>query len=427
MARSDETARDFPEGFAWGAATAAYQVEGGIECDWSAWERAGKTKTPCGRAVDHWNRWEQDFDLLAAAGLGAYRLSVEWARIEPSPGRFDDAALERYRQMLESLERRGIRAMVTLHHFTHPAWFHEQTPWTGTRSLEAFRRFVRKVAETLAGTVSWWCTLNEPMVFLLGGYADAQMPPGIRDLKTFGSVAANLMRAHVVAREVLREVDPTTPVGLAHNAVAFAPLRALSPVDQVIHRYAHELYNHAVPRALTEGELRLQMPGRLWRRETIDGGRGSLDWLGVNYYSRIHVGAKLAPPFVEAVYRDASGRGLTDLGWECWPEGFAALLGELSRYRLPLYVTENGLADESGTRRSWFLYDHLKVLRDALAAGLDVRGYFHWSLLDNFEWLQGLGPRFGLYRVDFGTLERTPTSTVPWLARVATTGRLVTP
>lgn len=416
--------RDFAASFAFGAATSAYQVEGGIENDWTSWERAGRTKTRCGRAVDHWNRFEEDFDLLEAAGLTAYRLSVEWARIEPEPGRIDEAALERYRAILGSLARRGIRAMVTLHHFTHPAWFHVKTPWTTPASVGAFARFARRVGEALRGLVGWWCTLNEPMVFLLGGYADAQMPPGVRDLDAFARAAANLLRAHAAARAALREVDPGAPIGFAHNGLALAPLRRWSLLDRVISHYADDLYNDAVPRALVDGELELEMPFLLRRRERIEGGRGSLDFIGMNYYSRIHVGAKLGAPWVQARYRDASGRGVSDLGWEWYPEGFAGLLARMGRWGLPLYVTENGLADASGERRNRYLHEHLRVLADALKAGADVRGYFHWSLLDNFEWLEGLGPRFGLFRVDFETLERTPTPTVAWIEQVARTGRL---
>jgi beta-glucosidase len=419
--------RDFPESFAFGAATAAYQIEGGIENDWTLWERAGRTRTPCGRAVDHWGRWEQDFDLLESAGLNAYRLSIEWARVEPEQGRFDDAALARYRVMLDSLKRRGIRVMATLHHFTHPIWFHQRTPWTSSASVEAFVRFTRRVAGELHGLVSWWCTLNEPMVLLLGGFVDAQMPPGLKDFGAFGDAAANMMRAHAAACAALRELDPGVPVGIAHNALALAPLRAWNPVDRVIHRRAYQLYNHAVPTALTEGVLELDMPLLLKRREVIDGARGSLDFLGMNYYSRVHVGLKARPPWIQARYRDVSGRGLSDLGWEWFPEGFTALLEDLKRYRLPIYITENGIADERGDRRSWYVYDHLRVLCEAMRQGVDVRGYFYWSLMDNFEWLEGLGPRFGLFKVDFETLQRTATPTVAWLREVARTGRLATP
>ena len=427
MSATAAPARDFPEDFLFGAATAAYQIEGGIENDWSAWEGAGKTKTPCGRAVDHWSRYEEDFDLLQAAGLKAYRLSVEWARIEPEPGRFDDAALGQYRRMLESLSRRGVKAMVTLHHFTHPRWFHERTPWTGPASVGAFERLARRVAQELRGLVTWWCTLNEPMVFLLGGFADARMPPGIKDRRLFADAAANLLRAHAAARRVLAEETPGVPTGIAHNVLAFAPLLRVSPVDRLVARRVHALYNHAIPKALTEGILKLDLPPLLSRTETIEGGRGSLDFLGINYYSRIHVGLKLSPPWVQLRYLDAKKRGLTDLGWESHPEGLSQVLAQMKAYGLPIYITENGIADAEGDRRSWFLYDHLRAVRDARRAGADVRGWFHWSLMDNFEWLEGLGPRFGLYRVDFGTLAREATPSVAWLKKVAETGILGTP
>jgi beta-glucosidase len=416
--------RDFPEGFLFGAATAAYQVEGGIENDWTAWERAGKTRTPAGRAVDHWNRWELDFELLAQAGLRAYRLSVEWARIEQEQGRFDDAALAQYRRMLERLHQLGIAPMVMLHHFTHPAWFHEKCPWTSPKSIEAFARFTRRVAEELRGLVGWYVTINEPMVLLLGGFADGRMPPGQSDLRLFGRAAGNILRAHVAARAVLREIDPAVPVGIAHNCMALAPLRGWSPIDRTLASSAHALYDFAVPKALTTGELELRIPLLLRHCERIDGAPGSLDFLGINYYSRIHVGAALGRPGMRIAYRDVNGRGLTDLGWERYPEGLAGILKALSAYGLPLWITENGIADDSGAQRNRFLHEHLSAVAEALRSGIDVRGYLHWSLLDNFEWLEGIGPRFGLYRVDFETLERTPTPSVAWLREVARTGQL---
>ncbi|MFN7135714.1 MAG: family 1 glycosylhydrolase, partial [Myxococcales bacterium] len=221
--------RDFPESFLFGAATSAYQVEGGIENDWSAWERQGRTKTPCGRAVDHWNRFDEDLGLLLAAGLRAYRMSVEWARIEPRRGEIDEDALAQYRRMLEKLKARGVRTMVTVHHFTHPAWFHAETPWTDARSIAAFAKFTRRVAEALKGLVDEWVTFNEPMVFLLGGYFDGQMPPGLKDVKAFADAAANILRAHVAGRAELNAADPGRPVGIAHNVMAFAPLVPFSP------------------------------------------------------------------------------------------------------------------------------------------------------------------------------------------------------
>ncbi|MFN7134273.1 MAG: family 1 glycosylhydrolase, partial [Myxococcales bacterium] len=198
-----------------------------------------------------------------------------------------------------------------------------------------------------------------------------------------------------------------------------------SPFDQAFAKYSARLYNHAILQALTSGELHLQMPLILNRRERIDGAERSLDFMGVNYYSRIHVGAQLGGRWVQAVYRDVHGRGLTDLGWEYLPEAFTVLLGEVRRYGLPVWITENGIADASGARRPQFIHDHLLALKAAMNAGLEVRGYLHWSLLDNFEWLEGMGPRFGLYRVDLDTLARTPSAGVTYLRRVAETGRIL--
>jgi beta-glucosidase len=421
----------FPADFVFGVATSAYQVEGGIENDWSDWERAGKLKDAharCGQAAGHWDRFFDDIPLIQALGATAYRLSIEWARVEPRRGQWDDAAWQGYRERLEALAKAGIRPVVTLLHFTHPKWFHAETPWHEPSSLVAWTRYVKRCAELLDGLDVAVTTLNEPNVFLLGGYLSGLMPPGLSDGKKAFAAVTNLLRAHVLAREALLATARGTsrPIGIAQHMVVFAPARRWHPLDQALTRLGEGNFNHAFLEALHTGTLRLQMPGLTAGKAAIEGARASMDFAGINYYTRTHLKFVTKAPFLEFAFVDAHARGLTDIGWEYYPEGFGVLLRQLKRYGLPVWVTENGIDDRTGLRRSRYLYDHLKEVLAARADGVNVTTYLHWSLMDNFEWLEAWGPRFGLFRVDFETLARTPTPACDYYRAIATS-RVLTP
>ncbi|MBJ6759823.1 glycoside hydrolase family 1 protein [Myxococcaceae bacterium JPH2] len=423
-------AQTFPEHFTFGVATSAYQVEGGIENDWAEWERAGKLKEPharCGPAVDHWNRFEEDYALARAVGATAFRISLEWARVEPEPGRFDEAALEAYRERLSRMRAHGLRPVVTLHHFTHPTWFARLTPWHLPASVEAFRRYVRRVAPLLEGLDALVISFNEPMVLLLGGYLQGAIPPGIADGPRTMAAMENLVRAHVAAREELLERLGRVELGISQNMLAFAPDRWWHPMDRALVQLSAQAYNHAFHEALSSGKLRVSMPGVASTRVDIPGARDSVEFVGVNYYTRAHLRFVPRPPFIEFKYRDRRERGYTDIGWEDWPEGFLQILREVRRYDRPVWITENGIDDRGGQRRPSYIHAHLAQVLAARAEGVDVRGYLYWSLLDNFEWLEGWGPRFGLYHVDFQTLERRPTPACDYYRAVATGRRLIAP
>lgn len=420
----------FPESFVFGVATAAYQVEGHIENDWAEWERLGKCKNPehrCGKSVDHWNRFDEDVRLTKDVGASAFRVSLEWARIEPKRGQFNENAIAEYRSRLQRMKAAGVRPVVTLHHFTHPTWFNKETPWHTPESVAVFRRYAKVCAKILKGLDAMVITFNEPMVLLLGGYIQGCIPPGIADGGKAMLALGNIGRSHVAAREEILAECGKTEMGISQNVLAFAPDRAWHPLDRAITRLAADNYNHAFLRALTTGDLRVFMPGLATTKQKLDGGRDSLDFIGVNYYTRAHLRFIPKPPFVQFNYRDVHGRGLTDIGWEHYPEGFGQMLGEVKQYGLPLWITENGIDDRTGNRRSQYLHDHWRVMLDAMSKGTDIRGYLYWSLMDNFEWLDGWGPRFGLYYVDFETLERKKTPACDYFKQVATTKELVAP
>ncbi len=419
--------RALPAGFVMGCATSAFQIEGGIHNDWTDWSAAGRSEHHCGAAVDHWNRWAEDFDLLQGLGAQAYRFSIEWARVEPQPGVYDEAALAQYAAMAKDLRARGIEPCVTLLHFTHPSWFHATCPWHDEAgdAPARFARFVERVVQALEGTVTMFTVLNEPGVWLSAAYLGAAIPPGRKDITELAAAGAQMLRAHAAAARVLRARVPQVRIGVAHNMLRFWPDRPAHPLDRLASSYVARAFNHALPRALTTGRWQLGLLPGLRRLHHIPELIGSVDFFGVNYYSRLFVRADVWPkPNLELVYEDRDGMGVTDLGWEVHPQGMQESLQEMASYGLPLYVTENGLDDRSDSRRSAHLYDHLDAVLRAKDAGVDVRGYFHWSLMDNFEWLEGFEPRFGLYRVDRQTLQRTETRGAALFRQVCAERRL---
>ncbi|MHB0969986.1 MAG: glycoside hydrolase family 1 protein [Thermoanaerobaculia bacterium] len=398
----------------WGTAVSHYQVEGGDWCDWSEWERAGRTRGGAsGNAVGSWTRYEEDAGLAAAAGANAFRYSVSWSRVEPQRERWEEAALRRYGDFAVHLARHGLEPVVTLFHYTHPVWFHDLTPWTSARSVDAFARFTRRVAEACGANVRMYVPLNEPLVFVLAGFFDGQIPPGLSSPREARRVFDNLLAAHAASAAVIRELQPAAAIGIAHNMMSFAPERPRNPLDRILAAVAHRSYNESIVEAFATGRWDFLLPPATRVRGRRDDLPASVDFFGINYYSRLHLRCPGRERGVgDFAYRDTSGHGLTDNGWEIVPEAFEPLLQAAAKSGLPLVVTENGLADRDDRMRPFFLRAHAEAIARTEASGIPVHGYFHWSLLDNYEWLDGFEPRFGLYAVDHETMLRTPRESV---------------
>ncbi len=390
-------------------ATSAYQVEGAPDNDWTEWERRGRLRVRerCGSGSGHRERWRSDFGLLSSLGVNAYRFSLERSRIEPEPGRFSREALGFEVERVAALARLGIEPCVTLHHYTHPRWFEASGGWESAASVDGFRRYAEAVADALGPRVRWWVTLNEPIVFLLGGYLGGVIPPGRKSFPAAARALEHLLRAHVEAAAALRDRVPGCQVGIAHNMLEFAPDRKDHALDRRLAREGERLYNTALLDAIATGDVDWAFPGQGRARFRLPGLPASNDFLGVNYYSRVHIRFRGVPGAIgEFFYRDPASRGLTDTGWEVHPHGFDAVLRKAASVGKPIVVTENGIATGDDRRRSDFLREHALVLAHRRNAGTPVAGYFHWSLLDNFEWLEGFRPRFGLFGVDYATFAR---------------------
>lgn len=361
----------FPKGFLWGSATSAFQVEGGIEkADWSQF-------APAQDAADQYHLFEKDFQLLSSLSQSAYRLSIEWSRIMPKEGVFDEKEIAHYRKVLESLRKKNITPMVTLHHFTTPLWLDNKGGWADKKAVDYFVRFSERMVKEYGDLVGLWVTINEPLNYALLGYLIGRWAPGKKNPFLFFQVLGNMARAHREAYKAMHKAKKNIQVGIVQNIVYIEAFSFL-PWDKVVAGIAHFFQNR-------------------WFLNKV---KDSLDFIGINYYFH----SRILFPGIQINKNEV----VSDLGWEVYPEGIYHAVVEIAKYGLPIYITENGLADAKDTRREEFIKDHLKWLHKAIEEGADVKGYFHWSFIDNIEWERGRDPRFGLVGVDYTTQKRTP-------------------
>jgi beta-glucosidase len=395
----------FPAAFLFGTATSATQIEGGCEnIDWLRFARQpGRVRgndTPL-VACDSWNRWRDDVRLQQELGLNAYRLSLEWGRIEPRPDEFDREVLSRYREQLAALREANIEPMVTLHHFSLPLWLSDDGGVLARAFPERFERFAVQATQALSELCTLWITFNEPSVLVAQGYLLGAWPPGENHPLHALLAHQRLLEAHNRAYRAIHDVTNKVQVGLAHHLRVIEAERPEKRRDQLAARLLRGVFND--PFADSVCRARTQ------------------DFFGINYYSRDLV--RLSPRHPKDFFvprSTAKGAELSDLGWEIYPEGLGRVLDQWApRCNVPIYITENGIADRADTKRPRFLVRHLTEVSRAIARGVDVRGYFHWSLLDNFEWAEGYEPRFGLVEVDYKTQARKPRPSAQLYSRIA--------
>ena len=406
---SSSSSLQFPRSFLWGTATAAHQVEGGnSNNDWWKWEQTPghiADGTRSGLACDHYARFREDFDLLSSLRQNSHRFSIEWSRIEPSPGQIDRSAVAHYREVLECLRERGIEPLVTLHHFTNPLWLAERGGWEDDRVVDSFSRFVQLMVREYGDLVRYWITINEPTVYAYMGYFTGLWPPGRCSMRSSFRVLRNMVRAHGRAYRILHEESPRSDVavGVAHHLRIFDPYRPSLPLDRWLAGLTEYLFNRLVVMTLFDGRMRFPMGRGQVMPEAVD----STDFLGLNYYTRDTVGFQ--PRQVRTLFGGSFPvKGERSLpGWEIYPEGMYRLLKFLGALGKPVCITENGVAEEGDELRPGFLVRHLAQIHRAIQEGIPVLGYMHWSSMDNFEWADGQRLRFGLVHVDFATQKRT--------------------
>jgi beta-glucosidase len=385
--------------FFFGAATSSHQVEGGNHNNWTEWEKQnakrlaaqarGKTwddylldlyPSPLqeenyisGRAADHYHRFRDDFDIAKSLGHNAHRFSLEWSRIEPEEGKFNEKEINHYREVIHELRNRDMEPFVTLFHWTMPLWLSHKGGVLNKKFPEYFGKFAELVAQEFRGDVRFWATVNEPEVFSSKSYQEGVWPPQKKSVRLGFKSLHTLMRAHRAAYRSIKKASPDAQVGavmqMAHFDSAGGPI------------------NHALA---WFGE-------RMWNFYFLTSIRSTSDFIGLNFYFHIRV---------DHWYGKNKNERVSDLAWELYPESLYHVLMRLKLYGLPIYITENGVADARDKHREYFLVEHLRSVKRAINEGVPVRGYLHWSLLDNFEWDSGFWPRFGLVEVDYKTMER---------------------
>lgn len=393
----------FPRGFYFGASTSSHQVEGGNENDWTDWERknadqlarsaadgpfrrfwpkkVSETKPSpterenyiSGRASDHYHRFKEDFDLAKKLGHNAHRFSIEWSRIEPEEGVFAEHEIRHYREVVSELRARGMEPFVTLWHWTLPVWLAETGGWESPRTPEYFSRYAERVARALP-EVTFWITVNEPEVWSSASYLTKRWPPQKQNPLRYLRVLVNLVRGHRRAYAAIKKINPSAQIGIAKHNIYFE---------------AHEnSWWNTVLKSSADW---------WWNRWFLNRIKDAQDFIGLNHYFYNRI---------SGWFGKNENKKLSDMGWELFPEAIRHVLLDLKTYNKPVYITENGLADSEDKHRTWFIEETLKEILSAIGAGVDVRGYLHWSLLDNFEWDKGFWPRFGIIEVDYQTLSR---------------------
>lgn len=410
------TQQKFPKDFLWGASTASHQVEGGTVNQWSKWEleqaaelasgaqkRLGwlrdwseireQAENPdnyvSGEGVDHYNRYEEDFDILEKLQFNSFRFGIEWSRIEPEEGAFNLEEIKHYHDYIDSLNRRGITPMLNIWHWTMPTWFTDKGGFGKKDNLPLFDAYVQKIAEEYGDKVKYFITFNEPNVYASFGYLNGEWPPQQKSWLTFLGVYRNLAAAHRRAYTILKTANPAVQVGVAAQ---LANIQA---------KHSHSFISVASTKTMRYG----------WNWWFLNRIKRHQDFVGINYYFTDYyhgIGSKDNPQVP-----------VNDLGWYMEPEGiYPLLLRTWSRYKKPIIITENGVADRKDQYREWWLEQTVIAMQRALSEGVDLRGYMHWSLLDNFEWAYGWWPRFGLVEVDrANSMKRTPRPSAVWFAR----------
>jgi beta-glucosidase len=445
----------FPRGFLWGTATADHQIERSQPDDWTVFERRAKAEgkqervrkgqmrpghigdvvtTPAewfDKKTDFDTHFEADLALAAAHGHNAFRLSISWARLFPRAGMKepDPAGVAFYERVFAAMARHGLQPSLTLFHFASPQWLWDGMDARGRRGLERddavehFAHFTRTVVQLFGERTRHWCTLNEPMVWAVLGYLEGAFPPFQRRglPAQISAVVAQLLRMHAAAWHEIKRVRPDAEVGIAHHVRHFVPWRNHSLLDRITALGVDSGFVLDFLDAIETGVFRPALGGP---PVTIPGLAGTQDYVGINFYGRFYVRAS-APGRFEIVPHDPNepGEEESDVGWAIDETSLAPQLVRFAqRYKKPIYILENGIADAAtdDVARQRFLVRHVQAMWQAIAKGADVRGFFYWSLVDNFEWIEGFGPRFGLVHVDYADgMRRTPRPSLAVYASIA--------
>lgn len=392
---------EFPKNFLWGTSTSAHQVEGNNRNNqWWQWEKQREDLEESGVACDHYNRWKEDFDLMAKLGYKAYRFSVEWSRIEPRKNQFSKEAIEHYKKIVEYLKGKNITPLIMLHHYTNPIWFMDEGGWVKNSNVKYFLDFVDRVTKEY--DVNYWLTVDEPTVYAFNSYLNDKWPPEGKDARKAFAVISNMLQAHAGAYRIIHANRPGSQVSFSKVIDIFDPISP-SPLNRWATQFQDYLFNGALLDSLYGGAPKLP----LWGESFGD----TLDFIGLNYFSRqmgYFDSDSPSPPRCYFKSKTKDNCEVNFMGWEVYPEGIYRALMRLKQFNKPIIITSNGIGTNNDLQRRRFIINHLKQVHKAIQEGVQVIGYMYWSFMDNFEWDKGFAPRFGLVEVNYRTQERKP-------------------
>lgn len=391
---------EFPKEFLWGTATSAYQVEGNnLNSDWWEWEKMVGLKERSGLACRHYELYAEDFDLAHRLNHNAHRFSIEWSRIEPQEYQFAPKEIQHYKEILIALRERNLEPIVTLHHFTLPLWFARQNGWLNKKAQFYFLRYVETIVSSLCPYVHYWVTINEPLVYIYNAYISGIWPPQERSIFKAKIVLDNLTSAHLGAYKTIKQIYKDRGLNPPSISIAKHLREFISTDNNPCHCFTAFFKDYVFNSRLLNNLISLKY----------------LDFIGINYYTC---------EFTPGPGKKFQDIQRSNLGWPIYPGGLFYLLLRLKRYNLPIFILENGISSDDDQQRWDFISGHLKVLYEAMQQGVRIWGYLYWSLLDNFEWEKGFGPRFGLIEMDYKSYRRNIRGSAEKLAEVFRTGRL---
>lgn len=419
-----------PKGFLIGAATAAHQVEGNnIHSDYWAQEHMEYTSfnEPSGAACDHYNRYEEDIRLMAEAGLNAYRFSIEWARIEPQPGVFDENEIAHYRKVLECCRANGVEPIVTMHHFTSPRWLIEQGGWEAEATVERFARYCRYVVEQLGDLFTYACTINEANMGLQIAAITKRYKQMMKAQSAEGKVQVGINLGDTLKERMKKQAAENRKIFGTPNPQVFVSSR--TPEGDLLVMKAHQAAKAAMK--AVKPELQIGITLSLHDIQSLPGGEEAAareweeefmhylpyikddDFFGVQNYTRTLMGPDGSLPVPD-------GAKTTQMGYEFYPQALGHVIRTVHKsLPIPLIVTENGVAVSDDSRRVAFIEEALRGVDSCIEDGIPVKGYMYWSLLDNFEWQKGFSMTFGLIAVDRATQQRSPKRSLTFLGGYA--------
>ena len=412
----DASKISFPKSFCWGTATASHQVEGNCtNNNWFLWESSKdennipriKNNQKSGIACDHWNRYKEDIGLIKKTGVTHYRFSLEWSKIEPEKGRYDEEVINHYSNVIDSLIENNIVPVITLHHFTNPIWFDEIGGFEKEENIVHFIVFCKTVFSRYSSRVKNWCTINEPEVYAVMGYFAGIFPPGKKEPQLAVEVLKNLLISHTQVYKTLKELPngQDSKIGIVKNIMQFDPYRRWNLLDWIVCRITSKIYNGIALSYLEKGVINVNYPFFVKINYESKSAALATDFFGLNYYSHSHLKFKFdSYEFFENKF--LSRDTMIDMPYAIYPEGLYRAIKQAGKINKPIIITENGIADATDDRREIFIERYIYAMSRAIKDGANVKGYYYWSLMDNFEWAEGYDMRFGLHEVNFETQER---------------------